>query len=236
MPENAGEKLKKIGEVGDLTSGHSDTVALKSNGELFVGGWRGTAPIKDGKIQGPLYKKGPLYYSTVTGEGVVAGSNGFQLVSDPSGGEEESIAFKGFSNSGQAWPFKNLVALGLKNDGGWFIQVVDRRGQPQFSFGNRTDAKALDGFCWVHGIAAVEDQLIVVDSNCRKISVWTQAGKFIEGIKAEELGLANPWMSALVFDKDGTAYMGATEKREGDPEKAVYESVILKIEGLQNLK
>ena len=113
---------------------------------------------------------------------------------------------------------------------------MDRTGQPQFSFGNRNDAFALDGFCWIHGIAATKDQLFVVDSNCRKISVWTQEGKFIEGIKAKELGLGYPWMPSVAFDKDGTAYLGVSQKREGDPRKSVYESVILKIEGLQNLK
>lgn len=236
LPKNAGEKLTKIGEVGDLSSGHSDVVALTAKGELFVGGYKGTAPIKEGKIQAPLYKMGPLYFSPVTGKGVVAESNGFRLVGNPSSGGGTRVDFEGFFNSKVALPFKNRVALSFKDDKGWFIRVVDWKGQPQFEFGNRTDAQALDGFCWVHGIAVVGDQLIVVDANCRKISVWTQDGKFIDGIKTEEFGIENPWMSALVFDKDGTAYLGVTEQRKGTPEKTVYESVILKIEGLQNLK
>jgi len=81
-----------------------------------------------------------------------------------------------------------------------------------------------DAMGWVHGIQPCPPGICVLDSNSRKMLVWTKKGDFVGKVDLSKLfGLKYPWIGDFQT-RDGMGWFIAAQKREG--EANVYQGLV----------
>ncbi len=111
------------------------------------------------------------------------------------------------------------------------VQAYDRKGKELFRFGNEEKSFDDNGFGWVHAIEGCEGGVCVLDSNFRRISVWSSKGDFVGAISLKDLlDLKYPWLSDFTLKAGkGDAFIAASQSRD---DSKVVEGLIYKIKGL----
>ena len=114
----------------------------------------------------------------------------------------------------------DLVLLGgsVKSEaspnGNNLVLAFNKEGKEQFRIGSTADSIEDGTFCWVHGISACPGGICVLDSNCRKMVVWTDKGEFVGKVDLSALfGLDYPWYPDFQVVGD-VMYVGAGQARE----------------------
>ncbi|MBI3207262.1 MAG: hypothetical protein HYZ29_37335 [Myxococcales bacterium] len=99
------------------------------------------------------------------------------------------------------------------------VVIFDKAGKELGRFGNTGKGFGDDSFGWVHGITACGGNVCVVDSNFRRMSVWSPDGKkFVGAIKLTALfGVPGSvaWINDVTQAKDGAIWLPAGVDREG---------------------
>lgn len=110
------------------------------------------------------------------------------------------------------------------------VVVFDQNGRERYRFGNTAEGVGGDDrFGWVHAIEPCGANACVVDSNYRRLSVWSNRGQFQGAINLSALlGLDYPWIPDIEVQRN-VAYVPATQQRE---RTGVYEGSIYRIIGL----
>lgn len=111
------------------------------------------------------------------------------------------------------------------------IAISDKAGKESLRFGATAPGNSEDRFGWVHGISACGDNVCVVDSNYRRLTVWTRDGKYLGfapfkalfGMPADVI-----WTNDISTAKDGSVYIPAGQARDG---VKVGEGLIFRITG-----
>lgn len=111
------------------------------------------------------------------------------------------------------------------------IAISDKAGKESVRFGNTAPGNSEDRFGWVNGISACGDNVCVVDSNYRRITLWTRDGKYLGFAKFTALfGLAGDvvWTNDISTAKDGSVFIPAGQSRTG---VKVGEGLIFRVTG-----
>ena len=94
------------------------------------------------------------------------------------------------------------------------VLAFNKDGKEQFRIGSTAENIADDTFCWVHGITACPSGICVLDSNCRKMVVYSDKGELTGKIDLSALfGLDYPWYPDFQMVGD-VLYVGAGQARE----------------------
>ncbi|MBI5502866.1 MAG: hypothetical protein HY907_21655 [Deltaproteobacteria bacterium] len=94
------------------------------------------------------------------------------------------------------------------------VLAFNREGKEQFRFGSTAESIEDGTLCWVHGISACAGGICVLDSNCRKMVVWSDKGEFVGKVNLSALfGLDYPWYPDFQVVGD-VMYVGAGQARE----------------------
>ncbi|MEB2310654.1 MAG: hypothetical protein OZ921_00250 [Sorangiineae bacterium] len=113
------------------------------------------------------------------------------------------------------------------------VIIFDKAGRELGRFGDPGKGFGDDSFGWVHGIAACGKNLCVVDSNFRRMSIWSTDGKrFIGAVKLDRLfGSPNSvvWTNDVTRAQDGALYISAGVSRTGGK---VAEGHVFRVTGL----
>lgn len=140
-------------------------------------------------------------------------------------------------------PFTNVNSAAVIGDLVWIGGVVAKKENPRqprivVAYTKGGDEKVRFGgdetgpnaFGWVHAIEPCGRNVCVLDSNFRKLSVWTRAGKRVGSLKLAELfDLPRPWTADFTVAKDGTAWFAAAHGRGGS---GVAEGIVMRVRGL----
>jgi hypothetical protein len=110
------------------------------------------------------------------------------------------------------------------------IAAYDKNGGEKFRFGNTEDTFAEDKFGWIHAIQACGDGLCVLDSNGRKLTLWSAKGEFRGSVDLKKLfDLKYPWISGIAVTEDGSAYFAVGQDRA---DAKVAEGLVYRVTGL----
>lgn len=139
-----------------------------------------------------------------------------------------------FSNVNSSAVAGDLVLIGgvlAKSEDPKQSRVVigyDKAGKQKIRFGGELSAK--DGFGWVHAIEPCPTGICVLDSNLRRVSIWTRAGKHVATVELGKLfDLAYPWLPDFTVAKDGSAWFAAAQTRGSS---GVAEGLVYRVRGL----
>ena len=143
-------------------------------------------------------------------------------------------------------PFANVNTIGFMGDmvlvGGVLVEKVENRrptvvvafdktGEEKFRFGNTDKAARDDNFGWIHAIDVCTPGLCVLDSNFRRMTIWSKAGKYIGNVKLSDLfDLRYPWIPDMASAGKGVYYFVAGQDR--GPKSGVAEGLIYRVSGL----
>lgn len=112
------------------------------------------------------------------------------------------------------------------------VVIFDKAGKELGRFGNEEKSFGDDGFGWIHGITACGSNVCAVDSNFRRISVWSRDGKKHVGtVELKKLfGVSGTaaWIVDVSQAKDGALFLPAAQDREGG---GVGEGLIFRVTG-----
>ncbi len=90
-----------------------------------------------------------------------------------------------------------------------------------------------DGFGWIHGISACGPNVCAVDSNFRRMSVWSRDGKKHVGTldlkKLFGVSGGAAWINDVSLAKDGALFVPVGQDREGGE---VAEGLLFRVTGL----
>ncbi|MBK9262374.1 MAG: hypothetical protein IPM54_21550 [Polyangiaceae bacterium] len=138
-------------------------------------------------------------------------------------------------------PWGDDVIVGASVEGTHYVAIHDRDGKQKVKVGKSWDdasAKEDERICWARDADACGDKLCVLDSNCRKLTVWDrQSGAFVGSVKMGDLvGLEYPWPVDLVVGKSA-AYLAVSHEEKAtsdDPlrRKEWHVGMIFRIKGL----
>jgi hypothetical protein len=104
-----------------------------------------------------------------------------------------------------------------------------RAGKEKFRFGS-VDSGTDDALAWVHAVQGCTAGICVVDSNLRRLSLWTRAGKHVGSVKLDALlGLSSPWIPDFSVAKDGSAWLVTAAERG---KSGVSEGLLYRVRGL----
>jgi hypothetical protein len=110
------------------------------------------------------------------------------------------------------------------------VAVYDKAGKEKFRFGGSDEVGSDQNFGWVHAISGCEAGFCVLDSNYRRMTVWSPKGKFIGSVDLSELlDLGYPWINDFHLADDGYTYFVAANDRENSD---VAEGVIYRVSGM----
>jgi hypothetical protein len=122
------------------------------------------------------------------------------------------------------------------DNGSELVLAFDQDGKEQFRVGSTADSIEDSTHCWVHGVSGCANGICVLDSNCRKMVVWTAKGEFVGQVKLTTLfGLDYPWYGDFQVVGDVT-YVAAGDTRNlaADENKSsdVVQGFIYRVHGL----
>jgi hypothetical protein len=113
------------------------------------------------------------------------------------------------------------------------VVIFDKAGKELGRFGSTGKDFGDDSFGWVHGISACGSNVCVVDSNFRRMSVWSADGKkFVGAVKLTTLfGVPGSvaWINDVTQAKDGAMWLPAGVDREGGK---VAEGLVYRVTGI----
>jgi len=114
------------------------------------------------------------------------------------------------------------------------VVIFDKAGKELGRFGNEEKAFGDDVFGWIHGISACGPNVCAVDSNYRRLSVWSADGKkhlgSIELSKLLGVSGTSAWINDISLAKDGAVYLPVGQEREGN--SGVGEGLVFRVTGL----
>lgn len=130
----------------------------------------------------------------------------------------------------------NLILIGgalaksVDPDASNVVAAYNKAGKEKFRFGGSDEIGSDQNFGWIHAISGCEGGICVLDSNYRRMTVWSYKGKFIGSVDLSELfDLGYPWINDFHVADDGYAYFVAANDRESS---VVAEGVIYRVSGM----
>lgn len=134
---------------------------------------------------------------------------------------------------------RNFLIGGVMSEpvGNWTPRIVvaydPRTMREAFRFGaTEGNSGADDAFGWVHAIEPCGANICALDSNYRKLTVWSARGVFIGKIPLSTLfGLEYPWITdvEVTTGRGATAFMTVSQQRQ---RSGVYEGMVYRVSGL----
>ncbi len=240
-----------FGKGGTLTLPSKVTHLSRTNdGVVFASsGIFGTHAIKDGELSFSCSARGHLDVEPGGKWGLLSWVNAdtqlAELTPSSCRAKPWTLVELG-SDAKRKGPFTNINTAAVIGDrlyvGGVLAERVDGRqprvvaiynkaGKELGRFGARDKGFGDDAFGWVHGISACGANVCVIDTNFKRLSVWSRDGKsFLGALKMPALvGLKSFWMTDLTQAKDGALYFAIGADREGV--KGVAEGLVYRVTG-----
>jgi hypothetical protein len=113
------------------------------------------------------------------------------------------------------------------------VAIFDKAGKELGRFGSTGKDFGDDSFGWVHGLSACGPNVCAIDSNFRRLSVWSLDGKkFIGAVSLTKLfGAASgaAWINDISQAKDGSIWLSLGQNRAGG---GVAEGAVFRVTGL----
>ena len=113
------------------------------------------------------------------------------------------------------------------------VAIFDKAGKELGRFGSTGKDFGDDSFGWVHGLSACGPNVCAIDSNFRRLSVWSLDGKkFLGAVSLTKLfGAASgaAWINDISQAKDGAIWLSLGQDRAGG---AVAEGAVFRVTGL----
>jgi hypothetical protein len=104
-----------------------------------------------------------------------------------------------------------------------------RAGKETLRFGN-PEPGAEDRFDWIHAIDGCKAGICVLDSNLRRLSVWSKTGKQLASVRLDDLfGVSSPWAVDFAVDDRGDAWFAVAAERG---KSGVSEGLVFRVRGL----
>lgn len=173
--------------------------------ELAEGGSWGIAPWVNATVE-------RVYFET---SGCRSEEWALRHLSDDSKREGNFTSVNGAAVVGDVVYIGGPLATSISAEGTRVIGVFSATGTEIRRFGGSDDINSPEKFGWVHAINACSPGVCVLDSNFRRLTIWSEAGVYQGTVDLKDLlGLDYPWINDFATGADGAVWFVAAQSRD----------------------